>query len=255
MTLYFIIFAVLACAVLLSLQYPWWRKKQDGLLVLRYTHIGRPHKKTKDKTKWISAKAFAAQMDFLARRGFNAVSLSEIADNRLPARPVAITFDCGYKDTLAAAETILKKHNFKANIFLTPLAVDKYNFWDDPENNPWEQIITREHAAGLFSAGWGGGVLPLNYNTPAQENMEYEFAEAAARLRQMFGGGFDVLALPGETDFGALAVETIKKAGARKVFVNGRKTNIFPLAFVLRRLEVLPKFTPADFYFKTTKQF
>ncbi len=66
---------------------------------------------------------FTAQMHFLARKGFNIITLDELiscrGENRNPPpRTVIITFDDGYRDNYENAFPILREHGFKADIFL-----------------------------------------------------------------------------------------------------------------------------------------
>jgi len=71
----------------------------------------------------VTPAAFEAQMEFLARNGYNVIPVSKLdgfLDGReaLPPKTVAITIDDGYKSTFEIAWPILRKFGFPATIYL-----------------------------------------------------------------------------------------------------------------------------------------
>lgn len=71
----------------------------------------------------VTAAAFAAQMEYLARNGYRVISLQQLAGflearEPLPKKTVIITIDDGYRATYDIAYPILKKHGFPATVFL-----------------------------------------------------------------------------------------------------------------------------------------
>jgi peptidoglycan/xylan/chitin deacetylase (PgdA/CDA1 family) len=71
----------------------------------------------------VTAAAFDAQMDFLARNGYHVIPLSRInafleGKEPLPRKSVIITIDDGYRSTYETAFPILKKYGFPATVFL-----------------------------------------------------------------------------------------------------------------------------------------
>ncbi|MBI2942121.1 MAG: polysaccharide deacetylase family protein, partial [Chloroflexi bacterium] len=71
----------------------------------------------------ISPRDFAAQMRFLAERGYQPVGLDALleertADRRLPRKPVVLTFDDGYADAFTAAFPVLQQRRFPATFYV-----------------------------------------------------------------------------------------------------------------------------------------
>ena len=111
--------------------------------VLMY-HKVSPGKKEKYR---ISPEKFASQMEYLSKKGYQAISpddLLEFVKERkvFPEKPVLLTFDDGYKDNFTYAYSILKKYNFKATIFLVTQYIGKKNEWGNEDEGilSWEEI-------------------------------------------------------------------------------------------------------------------
>jgi O-antigen biosynthesis protein len=65
---------------------------------------------------------FTAQMDYLAAKGYEPVTVAELAGSRtgrpLPPHPVVLTFDDAYTDFYTAALPVLRKNGFRATLFV-----------------------------------------------------------------------------------------------------------------------------------------
>lgn len=90
-------------------------------VILMYHSVGEPNGE-KD-TLNVSVEAFEKQMNFLARRGYRVIPLSEFGlmiqrGEKIPARTVAITFDDGYRNNNENAFPVLKKHHFPSTVFI-----------------------------------------------------------------------------------------------------------------------------------------
>jgi peptidoglycan/xylan/chitin deacetylase (PgdA/CDA1 family) len=71
----------------------------------------------------VTAATFEAQMDWLARNGYTAITLTPLAAflggaEPLPKRSVVITIDDGYRSTWEVAYPILRRYGFPATLFL-----------------------------------------------------------------------------------------------------------------------------------------
>ncbi len=76
---------------------------------------------------------FEEQMASLKEEGYTAVSLREYDRARqgkftLPAKPIIITFDDGYRDNLTVAQPILEKYGMKGTVFVATGLVSQPNY-------------------------------------------------------------------------------------------------------------------------------
>lgn len=86
----------------------------------------------------VTVRAFRSHLRWLRRLNYTSVSLDLIADlaedperaPSLPRRPVAITFDDGYRDNHDYAWPLLTEHGFKATIFVVSSAIGAENDFD-----------------------------------------------------------------------------------------------------------------------------
>jgi peptidoglycan/xylan/chitin deacetylase (PgdA/CDA1 family) len=101
---------------------------------------------------------FARHMAFLAEHGYRAVSLGAAARSlrgeegegwKMPARPVVITFDDGFRDFYLNAYPILSEHGFSASVFLpTALIKDRPGKFKGRECLTWQEVKTL-HGEGI----------------------------------------------------------------------------------------------------------
>jgi peptidoglycan/xylan/chitin deacetylase (PgdA/CDA1 family) len=78
----------------------------------------------------VSPELFAAQMAYLAEQGFSTLTMAELVDvwqghRPLPARPVVLTFDDGYRDFFTDAWPILQQYGFSATVYMVTSLVDE----------------------------------------------------------------------------------------------------------------------------------
>ena len=103
--------------------------------ILMYHDIGVP--KGRWKALYVDPTAFAGQLDWLRANGYTTISLEDLYEhwrnNRpLPAKPIVITFDDGYRSMFQTVLPLLKARNMKATFFLclsylnTPKGLETY---------------------------------------------------------------------------------------------------------------------------------
>lgn len=93
---------------------------------------------------------FEKHLQFFKKRGFQTLTFSDLKLFRtgqksfkdFPKKPLILTFDDGYKDNLINASPLLKKYNYKAQIFLLADKAIKENSWDLSSDEPSHEIIS-----------------------------------------------------------------------------------------------------------------
>lgn len=73
---------------------------------------------------------FREQMVFLKETGFHPVNFFQLQKNRLPKKPVIITFDDGYDSVYRHALPVLQELQFTAVVFVITGFIGGWNRWD-----------------------------------------------------------------------------------------------------------------------------
>lgn len=113
--------------------------------ILMYHYI-RVNPEARDRLGYnlsVAPADFSSQMAFLAAHGFHPIDMRDLRDyllarHTLPARPVIISLDDGYRDLYTAAYPILKEHRFKAVAYIIS------GFVGGPESVTREQVLEME---------------------------------------------------------------------------------------------------------------
>lgn len=107
--------------------------------ILMYHYIGElpPKPDSIRKGLTVSQSNFEAQMRLLAQRGYSTISLEDLTKalktgQKLPSKPVLLTFDDGYEDNFRAAYPVLKQNRFTGTFFIITDFVGRpgYMTWD-----------------------------------------------------------------------------------------------------------------------------
>jgi peptidoglycan/xylan/chitin deacetylase (PgdA/CDA1 family) len=106
------------------------------ILMYHYVRVVTDPKDTIGIGLSVKPALFAQQMQYLADNGYTTLTMQEVYDilqgrKTLPAKPIALTFDDGYRDFYTDAWPILQQHNFKAtNYVITDfIGWDAYMTW------------------------------------------------------------------------------------------------------------------------------
>jgi peptidoglycan/xylan/chitin deacetylase (PgdA/CDA1 family) len=108
--------------------------------ILMYHHIAKASdpKNTRASRLAVSPDQFAEQLAYLQRTGYTTITLDDLVTAlrdgaALPAKPVILTFDDGYKDFYTAAYPLLQRYNDKATIYIISgrVGLPDYMTWDD----------------------------------------------------------------------------------------------------------------------------
>lgn len=106
------------------------------ILMYHYIRVVTDPKDTIGINLSVPPPNFAAQMQYLADNGYTTLTMREVqailaGTMPLPAKPIALTFDDGYRDFYTAAWPVLKRHNFKATSYVVSDFIDQelYMTW------------------------------------------------------------------------------------------------------------------------------
>jgi peptidoglycan/xylan/chitin deacetylase (PgdA/CDA1 family) len=201
--------------------------------VLMYHVVADPPANASYPELYLSKADFAGQMAWLARRGFHAVTLSALygywfAQRPLPAKPVVVSFDDGYRSQAVTAAPILRRHGWAGVIDLEVRNTD--DFWGLPPGQ----------VRKLLAAGWELASHTINHpdlRTLPDDQLRKEVTGSRETLRRVFGVPVDFFCYPAGR-YDARVVAAVRAAGYR-----GATTTDYGLAtpddlFTLKRIRI-----------------
>jgi peptidoglycan/xylan/chitin deacetylase (PgdA/CDA1 family) len=119
--------------------------------VLMYHHVGLadPTADAIRRDLSVSPANFEAQLRYLIARGYQPITLETLVlhlqiGQPLPAKPVILTFDDGFKDQYTNAYPLLEKYGFRGTFFVITRFADE----ERPEYMSWSEIEFL-HAQGM----------------------------------------------------------------------------------------------------------
>jgi peptidoglycan/xylan/chitin deacetylase (PgdA/CDA1 family) len=179
----------------------------------------------------VEVDAFERQLAYFARHGYHTPSLGEVLSRRNNAlgKPLLITFDDGYLDTLELAIPLLARYGFSAVVFLVADFSRRNNWWDLPKGIPEARLMEKDHVLELKRLGveigshsWSHPSLP----TLSDAELAYEFTESRKAVEDLLQQPVHYFAYPyGETD------ERVKAAARRAGYHCAFSTNSGALSF------------------------
>lgn len=112
----------------------------DCIPVLAYHRIAEDGPPTLARYR-VDERTFGAQLSWLRRHGYHAIVSDELAwflqeQHRFVGRPVVITFDDGYRDFAQTAWPLLRRHDFRAEVFIVTDLVGRSAEWDRMHGEP-----------------------------------------------------------------------------------------------------------------------
>ena len=202
--------------------------------VLMYHVIGEPPRSAPFPGLYVSASELRAQVAWLRRAGYEAVTLGRVVDAwngraTLPARPIVLSFDDGYRSHVTAALPALAAQRWPGvlNLDLSNLAPD----WGIP----------RAGVRRLIAAGWEIDAHSMTHADLAAASgtaLTREIAGSRRAIRRLFGITPRFFCYPAGR-YDADAVAAVEAAG-----FEGATTTVFGLAsptagrFTLARVRV-----------------
>jgi peptidoglycan/xylan/chitin deacetylase (PgdA/CDA1 family) len=194
-----------AVGAIASARWAWWRPIEKGLPILMYHKIGRPPTPSHLPDLWVSTERFRWQMNHLKRRGYTPIGFGDLEAARsgrknLPAKPVMITFDDGYRNNYELAYPVLRELGMKANLFLVHETVGRHNAWHDPSSEPWLPMLSWAQIREMRSSGTfefaNHTMRHPRLDRIEPEQARWEVSEAKKRLEDALGEGVSAFAYP-----------------------------------------------------------
>ncbi|MFA5117276.1 MAG: polysaccharide deacetylase family protein [Candidatus Omnitrophota bacterium] len=115
--------------------------EKESVPVLLYHHIADlPENAGRALKRWtLSPKKFEAHLAWIVAHGFHPVSLAQLVAHRkegiaLPASPIVLTFDDGWKDQYTGAFPLLVKYKIPATFFIITDSIGHSAYMD------WRQL-------------------------------------------------------------------------------------------------------------------
>jgi peptidoglycan/xylan/chitin deacetylase (PgdA/CDA1 family) len=159
----------------------------------------------------VAPDRFASHAEAIAASGATALTISEIADclrglRRLPEHPVAITFDDGFEDTVAAVE-VLSRHGLRSTAYITTGSVGEAKMISE------RQIGTLAGWRGAMELGAHSVTHPRLDELPP-ESARDEIASSKLALESLIDRRVDTFAYP-HGAYDARTRALVKEAGFR----------------------------------------
>jgi peptidoglycan/xylan/chitin deacetylase (PgdA/CDA1 family) len=156
---------------------------------------------------YVSPGEFAAQVEWLAQHGYEAVTLTDVwrhwhAGGALPPRPVVITFDDGYRSVHTRALPILSQRGWSAVLNLKLGNLEPGSFTDADVRR-------------LVAAGWELGAHTFTHpdlRTLGDAELAREVAGSRAEIARRFGVPVGFFCYPAGR-FDARVVAAVRRAG------------------------------------------
>jgi len=160
--------------------------------ILLYHKIGRPPRGARVPGQYVSPKLFRRHLSYLGSKGHQTVSLLSVAerDCPIPARPLVITFDDGYRCIYEEALPALHEHGFSATVFLVAGALGGSNVWEQARGDVAEALLGLAEVQKMRVAGIEFGSHTLTHarlTALAPEEAAREIADSRARLEDALG--------------------------------------------------------------------
>lgn len=247
----------------ISARWNWWRFPANGLPVLMYHKVGVPPEGSRLKKLWVSVSEFRWQLGYLKRRGYEPLTLRQVADKMeegiaLPPNGVVITFDDGYRNNFENALPVLQEFGFPATIFIVVNAVGLDNFWHDPATETRLPMLGWKEIGSLQEAGWDIGSHTLAHPRLTRLSLD-DAKKEIVHSRRILG---EKLGLPpvsfahpyGDGADNREIRRLIQEAGYQTACsVHRGKANVSEAPFCLKRIFVRGDDTRWDFHLNLTR--
>jgi peptidoglycan/xylan/chitin deacetylase (PgdA/CDA1 family) len=176
------------------------------LPILMYHVIANPPASARLPELFVDPRTFNAQMDWLARRGYTAVSLNQVYDawfkqGKLPPRPIVLSFDDGYHGDYVYARRTLRRLRWPGDLNMLV-----GNIGGELTNGMIEQLI---------DDGWeldAHTISHLDLTTMTGSRLRREVAGSRQILRSRFHQPVNFFCYPAGK-FNQSTIRAVRRAG------------------------------------------
>lgn len=166
----------------------------------------------------VTSAQFALQLGHLRAAGFRSITFADYlayrrGEQRLPRRPVLITFDAGYRSSLEAALPVLQRFGFTAAVFLVADRLGRTNTW--APDAVQEPLVSASDARRMLD--WGIELQSHTCTHPRLTRISrlaafQELVTSRERLEDTLGAQVSVVAYPW-SDYDGMVQEMAFDAG------------------------------------------
>ena len=152
-------------------------RKPNALFILAYEKIGKAPQNSRLKNEWITVKQLKKTLLWLRKHHFTPVrgNLSN-----LPQKPVLLAFMGGHQAFISDIFPLLQEFQMPAMLFVPVNLTGTYNTWQNPHQEPWQNLLTEKELKALAQSGLiSFGAISLN-----GEDLSALPADQAAYLAQ-----------------------------------------------------------------------
>lgn len=209
---------------------PGWKPYTGPVPILEYHVLGPAPADAPYPELYVTRPDFHRQMNWLDENGFEAVTLEAVQDawyhdGTLPAKPVVISFDDGYRPQFTYALPELRKHGWPGVLNLKAEGSDLY------ESN----------VEAMIDAGWELASHTVNHSdltTLGTAELEEEVAGSRKMLRREYGVPVKNFCYPAG-QFDNTVIEAVEAAGYKGATseIPGEAERNAP--YELKRFEIL----------------
>ena len=183
---------------------PGWKPYTGSVPILEYHVLGAAPASAPSPELYVTRSDFSRQMDWLDEHGYQAVTLEEVEKawyhgGALPAKPVVLSFDDGYRPQFTFALPELRKHGWPGLLNLKAEGSDLYT----------------SNLEAMIAAGWelaAHTIHHLDLTTLAAEQLKEEVAGSRAILRRDYGVPVENFCYPAGR-FDSTVIAAVKAAG------------------------------------------
>lgn len=192
-------------------------------------------------------------MSSLARWGYTPITIEQWVEirngrRRAPKRPIAVTFDDGYRSIYENAWPVLRRKGFTATVFLIAGCLGDTNRWETTD--PQEPLLNHAEIAEMGAAGicFGSHTSTHRALTEIPEGNAYEeLTQSRATLEALLGKPVIALAYPFNKQNRRIR-KFARLAGYRAaVLGRGRLNTRWTDPFALMRIPVDVQTSPEEF--------